>query len=319
LALTTSTKTTESELKGAFGTIAVANALERISLDRAMNQPLSHDSQALVSRPLNAICHAQGGDERRLVCIAEETPIAFRYDGFSHAVMMATPADLQDFAVGFSRSEGIIETNTDLRDISIRQGDEGTAIDISLTGTSLHRYLAGRRVRQLRGPTSCGLCGVEDLRDVRRPASRVGLAKPLDAVSVQSALNALRQWQPLSRHTRGAHASAWVTPDGKPRMVREDVGRHNSLDKLIGAMLRSGLRSDDGFCLITSRCSFEMVQKAVAAGFPMLVSAGAPTALAIRLAVAAGLTLYSLSRDGEPLQFTSPTLAEDTTWLQHAN
>jgi FdhD protein len=164
-------------------------------------------------------------------------------------------------------------------------------------------------VRQLRGHASCGLCGVEDLNDVARPFARVRPAAPLEAHVVRGALTALRQWQPLSRQTRGAHASAWVSPEGHLQKVREDVGRHNSLDKLIGALLRNH-STPDGFCVITSRCSFEMVQKAVAAGFPTLVSAGAPTAHAIRLATGAGLTLYSLHRDGEPLLFTSPAFSE---------
>jgi FdhD protein len=285
-----------------------------------MNRPLKHDSQpAVVSLPVKATCKAWDSGEQRLVCIAEETPIAFRYDGFSHAVMMATPDDLQDFAVGFSRTEGVIKTSTDLRDISISQSDDGTTIDISLGSDALHRYLATRRIRQLRGHTSCGLCGVEDLHDVHRLHVRVRQAPPLSSEPILSALAALRQWQPLSRVTRGAHASAWVARDGTLQIVREDVGRHSSLDKLIGAMLRSGLRADDGFGLITSRCSFEMVQKAVAAGFPALVSAGAPTALAIRSAMAAGLTLYSVSRDGEPLQFTSPLRSEDEVCLQPAS
>jgi FdhD protein len=278
-----------------------------------MNQPLQHDSRAaIVSLPVNATWKARGADEERLVCLAEEVPIAFRYDGFAHGVMMATPADLHDFAVGFSRSEGIIDSRSEIRDISIIHSDEGAIVDISLGGSALHHYLASRRVRQLRGHTSCGLCGVEDLDDVRRPLAKLRpAASCLAAGSIATALTALRQWQPLSRHTRGAHASAWVALDGTLRIVREDVGRHNSLDKLIGATLRSDTAVEHGFCLITSRCSFEMAQKAVAAGFATLVSAGAPTGLAVRLAEAAGLTLYSLTRDGDPLQFTSPVRWED--------
>jgi FdhD protein len=253
------------------------------------------------------------------VCVAEETPVAFRYDGFSHGVMMASPEDLEDFATGFSVSEGIIDASGGLRAISISRHDDGITIDLSLTARDLHRYLAGRRVRQLRGNTSCGLCGVEDLADIRRPATRVGPGKLLDVGLIRTALVKLRQWQPLSRQTRGAHASAWVTLEGELCAVREDVGRHNSLDKLIGSLIRSGCRPPQGFCLITSRCSFEMVQKAVAAGFPTLVSVGAPTAHAVRLASAAGLMLYSLSRDGEPLLFTSPTVSELQVWPELAS
>jgi FdhD protein len=256
---------------------------------------------------------------RAQICIAEETPVAFRYDGFSHAVMMASPEDLQDFATGFSVSEGIIDASGCLRAISISRHDGGINIDISLHARDLHRYLAGRRVRQLRGNTSCGLCGVEDLADIRRPPTRVEPGESLNIDVIRATLAKLREWQPLSRQTRGAHASAWVTPDGELSVVREDVGRHNSLDKLIGSLIRSGYHSRQGFCLITSRCSFEMVQKAIAAGFPTLVSVGAPTAHAVRLACAAGLRLYSLSRDGEPLLFTSPEVSESEAWPELAS
>jgi FdhD protein len=285
-----------------------------------MNRPLQHLTRgAPVSVTVNAICKDLGGDERRPVCVAEETPVAFRYNGFAYAVMMATPDDLEDFAVGFSVTEGIIAPACELPDLAILSCDDGITIDISLKGKDLHRYLATRRVRQLRGHTSCGLCGVEDLDDVTRPAMRVRAAATVDSDAILPALDTLRQWQPLSQQTRGAHASGWVGPDGKLRMVREDVGRHNSLDKLIGATVRSRGTADAGFCLITSRCSFEMVQKAAAAGFSALVSAGAPTTHAIRLARAAGLSLYSLARDGQPLLFTSPEYSEANRCPEHAN
>jgi FdhD protein len=275
-----------------------------------MNQPLLHTIPALVSIAAKSVSQTSCVEPSRLICIAEETPVALRDIEFCHAGMMATPDDLHDFAVGFTRSEGIIEHSSDLQNIAIHECDDGITLDISLSGKSLHRYLAGRRVRQLRGHTSCGLCGVEDLDDVRRPAARVAPARPPDAKAVAFALEALRARQPLSRLTRGAHASAWVTPEGALCTVREDVGRHNSLDKLIGALLRNET-SSAGFCLITSRCSFEMVQKAVTAGFSTLVSVGMPTAFAVRSAEAARLTLYSLSREGEPLQFTSSERPEE--------
>jgi FdhD protein len=282
-----------------------------------MNRPLHHITP-LGAIAANAICSDRDG-ERRLVCVAEEIPIAFRYNGFSYAVMMATPDALEDFAIGFSITEGILGTGSDLPNISVVPSDDGVTIDISLKGRDLHRYLATRRVRQLRGHTSCGLCGVEDLDGISRPPARVHAGPPLKTNLVQPALDALRSWQPLSRQTRGAHASAWVGLDGELRAVREDVGRHNALDKLIGAMVRSDSRLEPGFCLITSRCSFEMVQKAVAAGFPTLVSAGAPTSHAIRLAVAAGLELYSIGRDGQPLLFTSSLSSEENLWPRHEN
>jgi FdhD protein len=302
-----------------LGTIASAGALHRHA-NHAMNRLLQCDPDlSRVSIPVNAACSTGRVHERRVASIAEETPVAFRYNGFAHAVMMATPDDLEDFAIGFSRSEGIIEARGDIKDISVQQRDDGISLDISLDGDNLHRYLAGRRVRHLQGRTSCGLCGVEDLEDAHRPIPRLCPTAPLCVDVIPCALTALRGWQPLSRLTRGAHAAAWVTLDGTPRVVREDVGRHNALDKLIGAMLRLENTAEPGFCLITSRCSFEMVQKAVCAGFPTLVSAGAPTALAIHLAMQAGLLLHSLSRDGEPLLFTSLALAEDDPWPQLAS
>jgi FdhD protein len=177
-----------------------------------MNQPLQHDTQAaVVALPVNVTCKTGNVDKQRLVFIAEEMPIAFRYNGFSHAVMMATPDDLEDFAVGFSCSEGIIDAPSDIGNVSVCRSDEDTTIDICLDGKALHHYLASRRVRQLRGRTSCGLCGVEDLNDVRRAHARVRPAQALSAEAILSALTMLRQRQPLSRLTRGAHASAWVT------------------------------------------------------------------------------------------------------------
>jgi FdhD protein len=254
-----------------------------------------------------------GVSDARSSNVAEEVPVAFRYNGFSHAVMMATPGDLLDFAAGFSLSEGVIARASDIVDVQTRASDDGIAVDIALGADAFRRYLAGRRVRSLRGHTSCGLCGAEDLRDIRRPAAQVGKGKAVSVGEVQSALDALRGFQPLSRKTRGAHASAWVAPDGAIRAVREDVGRHNALDKLIGAMVRGREETAAGFCLITSRCSFEMVQKAVTAGYATLVSAAAPTALAIRTATAAGLTLLSLDRgDGQFLYSTPEHLPKES-------
>lgn len=227
--------------------------------------------------------------------IVEEVPIAFRYHGFSHAVMMATPDNLEDFAVGFSLTEGAIADLGDINGIQIREADAGVVIDISLAPSALHRHLATRRVRAAGGHTSCGLCGVEDLRDIHKPSPRVPPAGR-KITDMGRALDQLRELQPLSRKTRGAHASAWVTCNGDIRLVREDVGRHNALDKLIGACLRQSISTVDGYCLITSRCSFEMVQKAVSAGYSTLISAAAPTALAVRTAQATGLALMSLDR-----------------------
>jgi FdhD protein len=257
---------------------------------------------ASLSSSVSATVLGRGCKSQMLDCIEEEA-VAFRYNGFPHGVMMATPTDLEDFAAGFSLSEGVIDEIADLDRLSVSCGGDGIAIDVTLRGASLHRYLAGRRVRQLRGNSSCGLCGVQDLADVQRPARRVRSVDLPNEAAIVAAFKRVRDWQPLSRLTRGAHAAAWVAPDGTIQCVREDVGRHNALDKLIGAGLR-GRFDGTGFCLVTSRCSFEMVQKAITAGFSAIVSASAPTALAIRTAKAAGLTMCALSRDQAPLMFT---------------
>lgn len=276
-----------------------------------MDQSTPHSAN--LSCPVRATVLGPSGERRTLACIEEEA-IAFRYNGFAHGVMMATPTDFEDFALGFSLTEGVIETASEVNAISIEVCEDGIAIEVALRGASLHRYLAGRRRRQSRGHTGCGLCGVQDLADVRRPAARVCAVAPLRRAAIMAAFESLRERQPLSQLTRAAHAAAWVSGSGVIEIVREDVGRHNALDKLIGAGLRGCFTKASGFCIVTSRCSFEMVQKAIAAGFPAIVSASAPTALAIRAAEAAGLVLCALSREPVPLIFSNHHVFEDTSW-----
>jgi len=273
---------------------------------RAIKASAIESIDAAVSRSVDAIAVDGGRDDRFLACVAEEEAVAFRYNGFSHAVMMATPADLEDFALGFSLSEGVIGAPSDVSGMSIERAESGIAIDIVLAGRCLHGYLSRRRVRQSRGYAGCGLCGVEDFESLPRPVARICRSEPPAREAIIAALESLRSWQPLSRSTHCAHAAAWVSPDGSIRAVREDVGRHNALDKLIGAGLRGDFRTTQGFGLVTSRCSFEMVQKAVAAGFAALVFASAPTALAVRTAEAAGLRLYACLRERGPLLFANP-------------
>lgn len=240
--------------------------------------------------------------------VAEEVPLAIAYNGIAHAVMMGTPVDLEDFALGFSIAEGTARNLDDVKNISVVPGAGGITIDIALAPAALHRVLARRRIRSLRGNTSCGLCGVEDLAqlEMTTPAVRRRAARPIDHAALERALAQIRSVQPLAVRTHGAHAAAWVDLDGTLVLVREDVGRHNALDKLVGAALRAGLDFGEGFCLITSRCSYEMAQKAVAAGIPALVAISAPTALAIRTAQASGLTLVTLDRAGGFLIYAAP-------------
>lgn len=232
--------------------------------------------------------------------VAEEVPIALRYNGLPHAVMMGTPADLEDFALGFTVTEGLARDTADVRGIEVSASGDAIAIDLRLAPTALRAFLARRRTRSLAGRTSCGLCGIEEVTDLRRDAQQVRTGTRLSVVAVRRALAALTELQHLHRRTGAAHAAAWARPDGTIVAAREDVGRHNALDKLIGHCLRAEVDLGAGFCLVTSRCSFEMVQKAVVVGMPTLVAISAPTALAIRTAEAAGLTLVALARaDGQ--------------------
>jgi FdhD protein len=243
--------------------------------------------------------------------VAEEVAVGFVYNGFPHAVMMATPDDLDDFAAGFSLTERLIDSLSGIRTTQACPDAAGIRLAIELAPTALSTFLQRRRVRQLRGHTSCGICGVEEIAQVAQSAQALLLlrnasAPPrLDAAPLRRALAALRDYQPLSRMTRCAHAAAWSDPHGQLVLVREDVGRHNALDKLIGGCLRAAVDISDGFCLVTSRCSYEMVQKAVAARMTMLVAISAPTALAIRTARQAGLTLAALDRGGEPVVYSA--------------
>ncbi|HLH88876.1 MAG TPA: formate dehydrogenase accessory sulfurtransferase FdhD [Xanthobacteraceae bacterium] len=242
--------------------------------------------------------------------VAEEVPVGFVYNGFPHAVMMATPDDLEDFAVGFSLTEGIIETTSGVRDLAARPRADGIELAIELAPPALNAFLRRRRVRALRGHTSCGICGVEEIAQVAQASAPMSSPRPcgpaLDGDAIRRAMAALRDYQPLSRMTHCAHAAAWADAAGRLVLAREDVGRHNALDKLIGASLRHDVDRSAGFCLVTSRCSFEMVQKAIAARIAVLVAISAPTALAIRTAGGAGLLLVVPDRDGELAVYSAP-------------
>lgn len=248
--------------------------------------------------------------------VAEEVAVAFRYNGFPHAVMMSTPADLEDFAYGFTLTEGLISDADGIRSIALEPNSGGVVAHVALEGGSLHRFLCKRRIRNSTGNSGCGICGLQDLVDLCRPLLSVSSGAPPSNAAIDTALNALREFQPLSRGTRGAHASAWVDTAGRIVAIREDVGRHNSLDKLIGAGIRGSFDVTDGFCLITSRCSYEMVHKAVVAGFGSLVAVSAPTALAIRTASEAGLNLYSIAGGEGPLFYTPLSSRESAGVLE---
>lgn len=232
------------------------------------------------------------GTTQQQEAVAEEVAVALVYKGISHAVMMASPLDLEDFALGFSLSEGIVGHKAELRSIECIREEHGMRIEIDIAEAAF-QALKQRR-RQLAGRTGCGLCGHESLEGAIRPVSHVDRDLLVSLQQVQQGLAALPGLQTLNQATGAVHAAALVHAGGV--LLREDVGRHNALDKLIGAMARAEL--DEGFVIMSSRASYEVVHKAAAAGIPLLASISAPTGLAIRLAEEAGLTLIGFARDG---------------------
>lgn len=235
---------------------------------------------------------------------AEETPVAIVHDGSTTAVMMASPTDLEDFALGFSLSEGVIETPDDVRGMEVVASEDGVEVRMWLARAKSTR-LAARR-RRLAGPTGCGLCGVESLAEAVKPPRPIAADGPLVRPDeLLRAMRALEGRQPLGLATRAVHAAA-LWRDERLVAVREDVGRHNALDKLIGALAREGEPAASGVLLLTSRVSVEMVQKAAVLGAPILCAISAPTALAVRMATMAQLTLVGVARaDGLEI-FTHP-------------
>ena len=230
--------------------------------------------------------------------------MAFVYQSTGEAVMLATPADLEDFAVGFSFTEGLIRSVSDIRDLEVW----GSALGIELRLWLVDERAAAHRARTRHraGPTGCGLCGVESLADATRPVRPVRRGIALPASSVGAAIEALCAHQVLSHETHATHAAAFYQAQSDAITVREDVGRHNALDKLAGALLRAGVSAESGAVVITSRVSVEMVQKAAAIGAPILIAISAPTALAVRTAQAANMTLVAGARGSSFHVFTHP-------------
>ena len=238
--------------------------------------------------------------------VAEEVPVALLYNGESHVVMMCTPADLEDFARGFSVTEEIVAHAGEIGEVVVRELPEhhGYEIDVRIPEARAHA-LRGRQ-RNLQGRTGCGLCGAQTLEAAIRPPRRVPAGAKLGVAAIRRALEALRRQQPLNAATGATHAAAWVTPDGMIVATREDVGRHNALDKLIGHLLVERADLSRGFLLITSRASYEMVQKAASVGMPVVVAISAPTAYAVRVAEEAGITLVGFARGERHVVYACP-------------
>lgn len=272
--------------------------------------------------------------------LAEEVPVAMHFDGEPFAVMMATPLDLEDFARGFALTEGRVGSIAEIERIDVQEVLEGITVNIRTSKTCRSRFIGERvlpqsppqpspqdsagiadeigsyksttdgvgapKERLLPGRSGCGICGSRELEDVVRHPDPVGSGPTLSVDAIERALESIRALQPINTFTGSVHAAAWALPDGAIVCVREDVGRHNALDKLIGAMGTAHIDPDDGFVVITSRASYEMVTKAAVAGITVVVAISAPTALAVHLAADCGLTLIGFARPGRFNVYSRP-------------
>jgi FdhD protein len=245
-----------------------------------------------------------GGQNESARAIPEETAIALTYNGGTYAVMMGTPQNLTDFAIGFSLSEGIVRTPGDIQSLDIVDLGDGLELRMWLAQANADR-LSERR-RHIAGPTGCGICGIDSIAEALRPASIVRRGRTFSSREVMAAMHSIPPLQTINTETRAVHAAAFWLPGRGIVALREDVGRHNALDKLAGALAQAKVMTGEGMVLLTSRVSVEMIQKAAAIGSPVVVAVSAPTALAVRMANSAGITLAAIARaDGFEI-FTYP-------------
>jgi FdhD protein len=243
------------------------------------------------------------GDGTRL--IPEETAIALTYNGGTYAVMMGTPQNLQDFAIGFSLSEGIVRSPDEIVSLDIVELDDGIELRMWLASSQAERV--NERRRHIAGPTGCGICGIESIAEAVRPAAMVAdEGRVFSPHEIMAAMASITLFQQINIQTRAVHAAAFWTPAHGLVALREDVGRHNALDKLAGALAQERVSASEGMVLLTSRVSVEMVQKTATIGAPLMVAVSAPTALAVRTADAAGITLAAIARADGFETFTHP-------------
>ncbi|HEX6362579.1 MAG TPA: formate dehydrogenase accessory sulfurtransferase FdhD [Albitalea sp.] len=236
--------------------------------------------------------------------VADEVPVALQYNGISHAVMLASPLDLEDFAVGFSLGEGLVDHPAEVHGVEEERVEQGIVLHIDIASRCMVRLKERRRT--LAGRSGCGLCGIESLQHALPEADRAVTPLMLHADALTRALGAMRSRQALQSVTGATHAAAWCGPLGDVRVLREDVGRHNALDKLIGALARERVDARGGFFAVTSRASYEMVQKTVRAGVGVLAAVSAPTALAVSRAQAAELCLIGFARGRDWVAYSAP-------------
>ena len=250
-----------------------------------------------------------GAVEQATDFVAEERPVALHYYRLPYVVMLASPADLEDLGVGFTLSEGIVDSAEEIRGVELVRDSEALAVHLTITGERLSRIL--QRQRNLTGRTGCGLCGVESVEEAIRHPAPVRAGVRVTSAEIHAQLARLHTQQPLNLRTGSVHAAAWVLPGKGIQLVREDVGRHNALDKVIGALVRTGADLSAGYLIITSRASYEMVQKAATVGVSLVVAVSAPTALAIDLAVETGVTLIGFARADRHVVYAHPQRLRD--------
>lgn len=279
-------------------------AINRASAPTA-SRPEVRDDEAL-SLPTvevaSTLLRRDGTAEPRTEPIAAEVPVAMVYNGLSHAVMMASPTELEDLALGFSLSEGIAESKLEVTEIEIAAMGEGVEARLTVSSRAFFRLKEHRRA--MAGRTGCGLCGVESLDQALRELPKLSSGLQVSTAAIHRALDALPAHQVANRVVRSLHAAAFCSPEGELLAVREDVGRHNAFDKLVGALAAKDIAGGSGFAVITSRCSFEMAQKAISAGIPVLAAVSSPTHLAVKLAKTYDLTLLALARSDSMTLFT---------------
>ncbi|MGH1591629.1 formate dehydrogenase accessory sulfurtransferase FdhD [Methylobacterium phyllosphaerae] len=264
--------------------------------------PSSGPLPCAVRLPMQVMAYSGSMPKHDTRSLAVEAPVNLVYGSVPHAVMMATPADLEDFAYGFSLTEGIVDSAAEIRATRVETGADGIRLHVELAPGRLREHLA--RKRAISGRTGCGVCGIEDLAQLPRADGVLATDVRVSLPAIARALSSLDRAQVLGAETRAVHAAAWAGLDGTLGALREDVGRHNALDKLIGALMRSGTAPDAGFLVITSRCSFEMVEKAARLGAAVIVAISAPTSLALERAKAHGMTLCAIARSDTVTVFT---------------
>lgn len=248
---------------------------------------------------------AGDGDLSRMLPI--EAPVAIEYNGFGYAVMMATADALEDFAHGFTLSEGLVSSAENILAVQVHEAPVGWILRIALPPEAMEPVIARARTRV--SESSCGLCGMDNIEEVLRPLPPITARIETCRQALSRALATLSDHQPLGRETGAMHAAAFCTPDGTILCAAEDVGRHNALDKLIGALARQDIDPRSGFILLSARCSFELVEKTIRAGCPMLVTISAPTSLAVERAIQSNLALVALARRDSALIFNDPFAA----------